>query len=109
VISLPFPLAGDVVAGRTVELTWTLVFTAPTDPTDAVDYTQAGLEVAFRPHARRFSFRDPATNRTVELDVQDDAEQALELMRSGVTPSALPVAKPTDRHRAPERPGPTAL
>lgn len=99
VISLPFPLAADVVAGHTVALSWTLVFTAPTDPTDAVDYTQAGLEVAFRPHARRFSFRDPATNRSVELDIRDDGERALELLRAGASISALPVAKATDRHR----------
>jgi hypothetical protein len=99
VISLPFPLVADAVAGHTVELTWTLVFTAPTDPTDAVDYTQAGLEVAFRPHARRYSFRDPATDRTVELDIRNDGDKALERLRAGAIISALPVTKSTDRHR----------
>lgn len=47
-ISLPFPLVADAVAGRIVYLAWTLVFTASTDPTDAVDYTQAGLEGRLR-------------------------------------------------------------
>jgi hypothetical protein len=32
VISLPFPLVAAAVAGRTVELSWTLVLTAATDP-----------------------------------------------------------------------------
>ena len=83
VISLPFPLVGDAAAGRTVDLSWTVVFTAPTDPTDAVDYTQAGLEVAFRPHARRFILRDPNTNKTIEVDVQDDAEKFRQHLAAG--------------------------
>ena len=99
VISLPFPLVGDVVAGRTVHLTWTLVFTAPTDPTDAVDYTQAGLEVAFRPHARRYVFRDPTTNRSVELDIQAQGQEALDQLNAGAMISALPATRPSDRHR----------
>ena len=89
VISLPFPLVGDVVAGRTVDLRWTLVFTAPIDPTDAVDYTQAGLAVAFRPHARRFSFRDPATNKSVELDIQEERQEALDRLGNGAILGAL--------------------
>jgi hypothetical protein len=77
----------------------TPVFSAPTDPTDAVDYTQAGLEVAFRPHTRRYSFRDRATNRSVQLDIQEDAEEALQRHCEGAIISALPVTKATDRHR----------
>jgi hypothetical protein len=99
VISLPFPLVGDVVAGRTVDLRWTLVFTAPIDPTDAVDYTQAGLAVAFRPHARRFSFRDPATNKSVELDIQEERQEALDRLGNGAILGALPATRSTDRHR----------
>jgi hypothetical protein len=99
VISLPFPFAADVVAGRMVDLVWTLVFTAPTDPTDAVDYTQAGLEVVFRPHARRYAFRDPATNRSVELDVQEQRQEALDQLAAGAVLSALPATRPSERHR----------
>lgn len=98
-ISLPFPLAGAAVAGRTVELSWTLVFTAATDPTDAVDYTQAGLEVAFRPHARRYAFRDPATNKSVELDVQEQRQEVLAQLNAGAIPSVLPATKPSERRR----------
>jgi hypothetical protein len=99
VISLPFPLAGDAVAGRTVDLSWTLVFTAPTDPTDAVDYTQAGVEVSFRPHARRFNLRDPKTNKTIEVDVQQEAEKFREHLAAGWLPSVLPATRPTERRR----------
>src|SRR5580692_3544722 len=99
VISLPFPLVRDVVAGRMVDLAWTLVFTAPTDPTDAVDYTQAGLEVAFRPHARRFSFRDSVTNKSIALDIQEDRQAALDQLSAGASLSALPATKSSDRHR----------
>jgi hypothetical protein len=99
VISLPFPLVAEAVAGRMVDLAWTLVFTAPTDPTDAVDYTQAGLEVVFRPHTRHYAFRDPATNRTVELDVQAQRQEALDQLAAGAVISALPATRPSDRHR----------
>lgn len=99
VISLRFPLVGDAIAGRTVDLSWTIVFTAPTDPTDAVDYTQAGLEVAFRPHALRFNLRDPDTNKTIEVDIQDDAEKFREHLEAGWLPSVLPATKPTERRR----------
>lgn len=99
VISLPFPLVADAVAGRTVDLSWTVVFTAPTDPTDTVDYTQAGLEVAFRPHARRFILRDPNTSKTIEVDVQDDAEKFRQHLAAGWLPSVLPATKPTERRR----------
>ena len=98
-ISLPFPLPASAVAGRTIELSWTVVFTAATDPTDAVDYTQAGLEVAFRPHARRYTFRDPSTNKGVELDVQEQSQEVLAQLAAEAIPSALPATKPSDRRR----------
>jgi hypothetical protein len=99
VISLPFPLVGDAVAGRTIDLSWTLVFTAPTDPTDAVDYTQAGLEVAFRPHGQRYIFRSPAMGKSVELNVQEQAEEVRQQLAAGALPSVLPATKPTERRR----------
>ncbi|MEQ9112674.1 MAG: S8 family peptidase [Miltoncostaeaceae bacterium] len=96
-ISLPFPLVGQAVAGRMVALSWTVVFTAPTDPTDVVEYTKAGLEVAFRPHSRRFSLRDPDTNKTIVLDVQEEGERFGQLLASGWLPSVLPATKGTER------------
>ncbi|MBS1871558.1 MAG: S8 family peptidase [Actinobacteria bacterium] len=99
VVALPFPLPSDAVKGKTVDLRWTLAFTAPTDPTDAVDYTQAGLEVAFRPHAQRYNFRDPKTQKSVELDVQKQGAEVVRQLRAGAIPSALPATKSPTRRR----------
>jgi hypothetical protein len=96
-ITLPFPLPADVVAGRTLNLRWTLAFTAPTDPTDAVDYAQCGLEVTFRPHARRYSFRDPDTGKSVELDSERDYQEVARQLRAGAIPSTLPVSRSSTR------------
>jgi hypothetical protein len=99
VVSLPFPLPAATVEGRSVTLRWTLAYTTPTDPTDAVDYAKSGLETAFRPHARRFRFDDPRTGRSVTLDLRDDAERVLELLRLGSQPSSVPVTRAPDRVR----------
>jgi hypothetical protein len=99
VVSLPIPLPDAAVAKRTIDLIWTVVFTAPTDPSDAVDYTQAGLEVAFRPHGRRYTFRNPTTNKSVELDVQEQSEEVLRQLGDGAIPSVLPATKSSDRRR----------
>jgi len=98
-IALPFPLPADAVKGRTLELRWTLAFVAPTDPTDAVDYTQCGLEVTFRPHARRYNFRNPETGKSVELDSEEDYREVAEQLRTGAIPSLLPSPRSSQRHR----------
>ncbi|OJU95842.1 MAG: hypothetical protein BGO23_09680 [Solirubrobacterales bacterium 67-14] len=98
-IALPFPLPADVVSGRTLNLRWTLAFVAPTDPTDPVDYTQSGLEVAFRPHARRYTFRKTGTNKSVQLDVQRDREKVLKRLRDGWVPAPLPTTRASERRR----------
>lgn len=98
-ISLPLPLPPDVVAKGNITVRYTLAFVAPTDPTDAVDYTQAGLDVAFRPHARRYNFKDPATGKFCELDTQGDWKEVARLLRAGATPPSLPATKSANRHR----------
>jgi hypothetical protein len=98
-IALPFPLPVEVVAGRTVELQWTLAFLTPTDPTDPVDYARAGIEVAFRPHSRRYSFRRPNAQNAVVLDSQLDYAAVVEELKAGAIPSALPVTGTSERRR----------
>jgi hypothetical protein len=44
-----------------VRITATIVYAAPVDPAHAASYTQAGLEVVFRPHAGRFAVEGGAT------------------------------------------------
>ena len=68
VVSLPLPLDEDAVAGRMVSMAWTFAFTTDVDIADPVDYSLAGLELAFRPHARRYRLQDPRTGRGVVLD-----------------------------------------
>jgi hypothetical protein len=100
-VSLPFPIPMQVVQGRTVELRWTLTYTTPTDPTDPVDYAKCGLEMAFRPHARRYRFSDPRTGRSITLNLSndDDAKRAVELLRLGSQPSSAPVTRASNRVR----------
>ena len=44
-----------------VRITATIVYAAPVDPAHASAYTQAGLEVVFRPHSGRIAVEDGAT------------------------------------------------
>lgn len=96
-ISLPFPLVQEVVDGRRVALTWTIAFSAPTDPKDPVDYTLSGLEASFRPHAEIFSFRNRETNHTQTVNVGTEPGTVTELLEAGYTVSSLP--KTTTPHR----------
>jgi len=45
----------DSAANRRFKLRWTLGFFAPVEPANPVDYSAAGIQVVFRPHARRFN------------------------------------------------------
>lgn len=98
-ISLPFPLVEDVIAGRTVSLRWTIALSVPTDPRNPVEYTQAGIEASFRPHASRFSFYNRETKDTQVVNVVEDADEAARLMGDGYSFSALPATRQPHRHR----------
>lgn len=99
VVSLPLALPLDAVAGRTLSIRWTLVYSTVTDPTDAVDYGQAGLESAFRPHARRFRFIDQDSGRSLIRDTVADADEVAALLRLGYQPSSVPVTRSPERVR----------
>jgi hypothetical protein len=98
-VSLPLPLPPNIVGRGIVELRWTIAFTAPTDPADAVDYTQAGLEVSLRPHAQRYRFKNPSTGRYEVLNTQDDAARIAELLRAGAVPPSLPTTASASRFK----------
>ncbi|GAB2503135.1 hypothetical protein GCM10027084_16970 [Pseudoxanthomonas sangjuensis] len=53
----PLPLPKDGLKGR-VRLKATFCYASPTDPQDACSYTQAGLEVTFRPHSGKSAKED---------------------------------------------------
>lgn len=95
-LSLPFPLSTDVIAGRQIHLHWTIAFIAPTDPKDSAEYTQAGLEATFRPHAQIRTFTNRETEQSRVINVETEPERVAELLAEGFTDSALPT---TASHR----------
>lgn len=99
-VALPLPVPDGALDGMNVWIRWTLAFTSPTDPTDAVDYTRAGIEIQFRPHARRYSFSFPGESGLHgPLDVQNQATEVADLLRAGARPSAHPATRPPGKAR----------
>jgi hypothetical protein len=96
-LALPLPLPADVADGRMIDARWTIAFTAPVDPTDPVDYTLRGLEVAFRPHAGRFRLTHHQTRKAVVLDVQAEPERFVQLLREGFVAGTYPVSRSPER------------
>jgi hypothetical protein len=84
---LPFPASGTL--GR-VQATWTLSFTSPTDPQDAVEYTRAGLECVFRPNsaARTMSPPPGTSGKAVKVDLRTDGATVQRLAQAGYKVSA---------------------
>jgi hypothetical protein len=54
------PLPARILSGR-VTITTTIVYATPIDPAHSGGYTQAGLEVFFRPHSGRFAVEGGAS------------------------------------------------
>jgi Subtilase family len=98
-VSLPFPLVSSVIDGKTVTLRWTIALSVPTDPRNPVEYTQAGLEVAFRPHAQRIVFTNRKTKRSKTVNVAEDAEEARRLISEGYEFSNLPATRSPKQRR----------
>lgn len=93
-VALALPVPDGSLDGMMADIRWTLAFTSPTDPTDAVDYTRAGIEIQFRPHARRYCFTFPG-RPGVEgpLDTQEQADEVSALLRAGARPSTHPATR----------------
>ncbi len=66
---MPFLLPDDFDPGGSVDFTWTITYTPPIDYHGAEEYTLAGVEVQFRPHARRYRFRRKGERKTIVLDL----------------------------------------
>ena len=71
--ALPYPRDG--LGGR-VSARWTLSFTSPTDPQDAVEYTLAGLECIFRPNFALRTMTPPkgSSGKVEPVDLRTDAK-----------------------------------
>ncbi len=94
---LPLPVPSDLLSelgGRKVDIRWTLAFTSPVDISDPVDYTRAGIEVRFRPHAETFNLnlKGQAPIRVNRLE-PGGPELYQYLIEQGRTPSDRPVSR----------------
>lgn len=86
-VALRLPVPEGISKGM-VDLSWTLAVTAPVEPTEAFEYTTGALDVVFRPHAQRYTYRSGKKSRSLN-NVSDSAEVA-NLLASGYVPSTHP-------------------
>jgi hypothetical protein len=91
---LPHPA---VATKGTFDIRWTVAFTTGTDSAEAGDYTNAGLEATFRPHALKHSlnYADPVTKRqrTKIKHLQKDNAEIAALQASGWRLSLNPASR----------------
>jgi hypothetical protein len=74
-IALDIPVPDDVFAAapnRSFKVQWTLGFFAPVEPSNPVDYSAAGIQVVFRPHAFRYLATAP-DDKTHTVDIRETA------------------------------------
>jgi hypothetical protein len=77
-----------------VKVRWTLAYASPTDPTEAVEYTESGLEFTLRPHAAIYSFRDPEkSSRPINVNIREEPQRVAELEEEGWIRSKNPVSR----------------
>lgn len=85
---LPYPFAG--LAGQ-VKARWTVSFISPTDPQDAVEYTQAGLEVSMRPNAAAYTMSLKGSGqKPIDVDLRSDGATIQTLANKGWSLSLNP-------------------
>lgn len=99
-MNLPFPTTG-VPPTEPITLSWTITFLADTDPTDAFEYTCAGLELTFRPNARRVNVKDVRARKSLGVfDLVADAARLAQLQQRGPIAIGLPESGSWRRYRA---------
>lgn len=85
-LSLPVP---DAHTGS-LSLRYTLVTSTATNGADSSDYTSAGLDIAFRPHANTYVFT--GSGRSERVDTVANAARATELLAQGYHVSSEPAS-----------------
>ncbi len=92
-IPLPRDLLGEL-GGRNIRLRWTLSFFTAVEPSNTVDYGQAGLTTVFRPHARRFRFNKEGEDSQgpYNLDDPNDADVIAYAETQGFTRADHPIS-----------------
>ncbi|WP_404364499.1 S8 family peptidase [Corallococcus coralloides] len=95
---LPFLLPPDFEPGGTVHFEWTIAFSPEINFPSPDEYTQAGLDVAFRPHSDIFYFNPPRGDDSsppvppMKVNVQAEVARVIKLRNAGWTQSPVPVA-----------------
>lgn len=86
---VPVPSSID----RRTEVRITLAYASPVEPTQPTEYTEASIEIAFRPHHLLYRFSPPrgTKGRNVELLITSD--EARRLLEAGWTASQEPVTR----------------
>lgn len=93
------PVPSTLNAGK-VNIRWSLALSTATDSAEAGEYSKAGLELTFRPHANRFSMRRPKVggkgDDTQIVDVRD-VDLVGQMQADGWKLSVNPVTKQPTR------------
>lgn len=76
-----------------IELSLTLAYLSPVEPSEPTEYTRASLETVLRPHQRMHSFRPPDGTNARSSTLDFTSADALRLMSEGWTMSQEPISK----------------
>jgi hypothetical protein len=96
---LPFLLPPDFEPGGNVTFEWTIVYSPAVEQASPDEYTLAGLDIAFRPHADVYSFSPPkgSIEKSKVLNVVTHAAECTALIRAGWKQSPLPASDTPSR------------
>ena len=86
---LPYP--ESIERRGNVTIRWTLAYTSPTDPTEALEYTLASLDTVFRPHQFIHTATEDGRSRPIHLI--DEAEEVRRVFERGGSISDHPKSK----------------
>lgn len=75
-------------------LHFTLAYASPVEPSQPTEYTQASLDMTFRPHRHLHRFNPPRNSGQKATTLDERSDDALVLIRAGWTQSQEPVSKP---------------
>lgn len=74
-----------------VELAWTLAFSAPTEPTESLEYTRATIDMTFRPHDQKYIFTKQGAS-PCRVNVASDPSRVADLYADGYTAGSYPAS-----------------
>ncbi len=94
VVGFALPVPEGIEANARVHVRWTLCYSSPVDPAEALDYTRAGVWATFRPHMRRTPVYNAAENTTEVYDYEEENEAFVAAITRGGVPSSNPASDP---------------